>query len=157
MTAFATGARHRPAEDAPASAKVRHVRADVIAVTRSGEAREACARVRLHFRLGDQSAFGTHEIVTCIRVAVPDHDHWQRTKRRILRRAWQWLHDYFDGAGFGDDCRNLFAEAAPDSAERNEYGLTEEQERSLQRELRAIERDCLAEGQGLCSLVSRAG
>ena len=144
MTAFAAGTLDWHAAEERASARVQRVNAEVITVTRSGESHEVSAHVRLSFKLADQIAAGERELVTCIRLIQKDDFHWKRTKRRIVRRAWEWLHDYFEGAGFGDDCHNLFDDTCLKRVKLNQYGLTPEQEQSLQRELLSIEREDFA-------------
>jgi hypothetical protein len=141
VTAFAAGTLDWRAGEERSSAIVQRVNAEVITVTRSGESHEVSAHVRLSFKLTDQIAVGEREIVTCIRLIQKDDFHWKRTKRRIVQRAWEWLQDYFEGADFGDDCHNLFDDTCLARATRNQYGLTLEQEQSLQRELISIEQD----------------
>jgi len=123
---------------------VDRISVEIITVTRSEGTDLITARVKLQFRLADQVGCRAGEIVTSVNLSQRDDFHWKRTKHRIARQAWTWLDAYFEGTSVGTDCRNLFEDVFPAGAMQNEYGLTPEQERSLEQELRSIEQEFAA-------------
>ena len=125
---------------------IHRVGAEIITVTRSEKTDLISARVKLQFRLPDQAGRRAGKIVTAINLTEKDDFHWKRTKRRIVAQAWNWLHNYFEGLSVGADSHNLFNDVFPWEGKVNEYGLTPEEERSLQRELRSIEGERAARG-----------
>lgn len=120
------------------------IEADVITVTRHENCDLLSAQVKLRFRLSDQQDASIGEMFVCIELIERESYRWRRTKRRIIESAWEWLDRYFEGANLGFEVENLFSDILDDRHDLSNGGLTPEEERSLQEELRKIERDVAA-------------
>lgn len=120
------------------------IEADVITVTRHENSDRLSAQVKLRFRLSEQQDPYIGEMFVCIELIERESYRWRRTKRRIIESAWDWLDRYFEGANLGFEVENLFLDILDDTHDLSNGGLTPEEERSLQEELRKIERDVAA-------------
>lgn len=120
------------------------IEADVITVTRHENSDRLSAQVKLRFRLSEQQDPYIGEMFVCIELIERESYRWRRTKRRIIESAWDWLDRYFEGANLGFEVENLFLDILDDTHDLSNGALTPEEERSLQEELRKIERDVAA-------------
>lgn len=120
------------------------IEAEVIAVTRHEDSDRLSAQVKLRFRLSEQQDPNIGEMIVCTELIERENYRWRRTKRRIIESAWGWLDRYFGGANLGSENENLFSDIFDDPEGLSDGGLTAEEEKSLQQELREIEGDVAA-------------
>ncbi|MCV2888329.1 hypothetical protein [Ruegeria aquimaris] len=111
----------------------------ILSSERSTDRNLVSASVRLRFSLAGQESAHVSQIVVSVALTAEEGQPWRRIRRQIFAKAWAWLDQYFEGACLETGDPNLFSDVfAPD---RNGRTLSPELERSLQRDLRQIERE----------------